>query len=418
MAIMPIIQNDVISIIKNLKVSSPGWDSISAVVVKATYACFIEPLTHILNLSIMHGVFPSELKLAKVFPLYKANDPMLFSNYRPVSVLPVFSKIYERVMYNQLLSFTNKHKLLYSYQFGFRMNHAPELALLCLVDKISDALDNGEYVLGLFLDFSKAFDTVNHDILFAKLEFLGIRGVCLQWFISYLNTREQYVVYDDTVSSRQRITCGVPQGSILGPLLFLLYINDLANASDVIFSLLFADDSNMFITGKNPDDLVTKMNAEILKVVDWLKINKLSLNLKKTHFIIFRKPRQKITLENELRIDNVKIEMKTHTKFLGVLVDQHLTFEEHCKFIKGKISRGIGILYKGKKISESEIAIEYVLCFHIPIFYILHYCVGQYIFVYTRSSYETTEESCTPCWWGRQVWSYCTDLWKVWAVKP
>ena len=216
MAIMPIIKNDVIDIIKNQKVSSPGWDSISAVVVKATYSCFIEPLTHILNLSVMYGVFPSELKLAKVIPLYKANDPMMVSNYRPVSVLPVFFKILERIMYNQLLSFINKHKLLYAYQFGFRINHAPELALLCLVDKVSDALENGEYVLGLFLDFSKAFDTVNHEILFAKLEFLGIRGICLQWFRNYLSNREQYVVYNDAVSSRQHITCGVPQGYILG----------------------------------------------------------------------------------------------------------------------------------------------------------------------------------------------------------
>ena len=149
MAIMPIIKNDVIDIIKNLKVSSPGWDSIAAVVVKATYPCF------------------------KVIPLYKANEPMMFSNYRPVSVLPVFSKILETIMYNQLLPFITKHKLLYAYQFGFRINHAPELALLCLVDKISDTLENGGYVLGLFLDFFKAFDTVNHETLFAKLEFIG-----------------------------------------------------------------------------------------------------------------------------------------------------------------------------------------------------------------------------------------------------
>ena len=146
-----------------------------------TYPHFIEPLTHIMNLSITQGIFPKQLKLAKVIPLFKSGDPMTFSNYRPVSVLPLFSKILENLMYTRLLSFINKYRLLYSNQFGFRRGHSPDLALICLVDKISNALENGEYVLGLFLDFSKAFDTVNHDILFTKLEYLGIRDAIFRY---------------------------------------------------------------------------------------------------------------------------------------------------------------------------------------------------------------------------------------------
>ena len=372
MVVLPVNQSEIIDIIKNLKHSSPGWDAISANVVKVTYPCFIEPLAHIMNLSITQGVFPKELKLAKVIPLYKASDPMVFSNYRPVSVLPLFSKILEHLMYTRLLSFINKHKLLYSYQFGFRRGHSPDLALICLVDRISNALENGEYVLGLFLDFSKAFDTVNHDILFNKLECLGIRDTPLQWFKSYLSDREQYVVYNETCSSYKTISCGVPQGSILGPLLFLLYINDLANVSNVIFSLLFADDSNMFVSGKNPDELVNIMNAEMTKIVNWLRTNKLSLNLKKTHFIIFRKKRGKITLQNDLIVDDVVINRTNHTRFLGVMVDQHLTFESHVKYIKGKISRGIGILYKAKRILKESSLLTLYYAFIYPYF---TYCI-------------------------------------------
>ena len=249
-----VISDEVIKIIKQLNTGSCGWDDISASVVKTTFQSFIEPLTHILNISITKGVFPNEMKIARVIPLFKSGDSMVFSNYRPVSVLPVFSKILERLMYNRFLSFIQKHHILYLYQFGFRVDHSPNLAMLFLIDKLSTALDDGEYVLGLFLDFSKAFDTVNHDILFAKLEHYGIRGVALDILRSYLSDRHQFVVYNDVKSDNQKITCGVPQGSILGPLLFLLYINDLAYVSTKLFSLLFADDSNMFLTGKDPNE--------------------------------------------------------------------------------------------------------------------------------------------------------------------
>ena len=346
--IKPVVEDEVESIIKTLKDGSPGWDTISSQVIKTTYQSFILPLTHVVNLSLMTGIFPTELKIARVTPLFKSGDSTLFSNYRPVSVLPLFSKIFERLMYNRLLAFLNEHKVLYLYQFGFRAFHSPNLALMLLVDKISQALESGEYVLGLFLDFSKAFDTVNHDILFTKLEFYGIRGIPLTWFKHYLHDRKQYVEYNNSQSEMDVIKCGVPQGSILGPLLFLIYINDLACVSEKVFALLFADDSNMFLSGNDPDELIRTMNEEMITVVDWLKLNKLSLNLKKTHFILFSRKRKKVELKEELIVNNAIIDRTDKTKFLGVIIDQHLSFLSHISYTKGKIARGIGILKKSR----------------------------------------------------------------------
>ena len=370
--IHPALDSEVKNIVKGLKSGSTGWDSISAAVIKTSINYFVLPLTYILNLSLTTGVFPHELKIARVIPLLKAGDPMQLSNYRPVSVLPLFSKILERLMYNRMISFINKHKLLYKFQFGFREGHSTNLAMIYLVDKISNAIESGDFVLGLFLDFTKAFDTVNHAILLKKLEFYGFRGIALQWFESYLSGREQYVDYQGVSSSKNLLTCGVPQGSILGPLLFLLYINDLSNVSSILFSMLFADDSNMFLCGKDVNELIRSLNTEIDKILAWLQINKLTLNIKKTHFMLFRKSRVKVSITENVYIRNEIISMVEETKFLGVYIDSFLTWRRHIKYIRGKISRGIGIICKARKYLRESTLLTLYYCFIYPY---LHYCI-------------------------------------------
>ena len=243
--------SEIKAIITNLKDSSPGYDGISAKILKSSINYLLNPLVHVINLSLTQGIFPKELKTAKVLPLYKSQDKMSVTNYRPISILPVFSKIFEKIMYKRLLDFIKKHKLLYKFQFGFRESYGTNLALTFLTDKIMKSLDNNEIVVGLFLDFTKAFDTLNHTVLINKLHKYGIRGNALNWIKSYLSDRNQFVCFNDVKSSKLNIQCGIPQGSLLGSLLFLIYINNIVNVSKILFFLLFADDTNVFLSGKN-----------------------------------------------------------------------------------------------------------------------------------------------------------------------
>ena len=370
-SIPTITESEVTDILLSLKNSSAGYDEIPAHILIQNTILYIKPLTHLVNSSINKGIFPDELKIAKVIPIFKSGNKESIENYRPISILSVFTKVFEKVMYKHLINFVDKNDILYKYQFGFRRQHSTNHAVITLVEKITNALDKGKVVVGCFLDLKKAFDTVNHRILISKLRKYGIRGHILQWFESYLKNRKQFVQIKNFKSQIKSPTCGVPQGSILGPLLFILYINDLANVSDVLFPILFADDTSVYIEADKESDLIKTLNEELAKLNIWLNANKLTINIAKSHYMVFHRGRRKSNICNPI-LNNVSLERVQCTKFLGIIIDDGLKWTNHISYIKNKIAKGFGIILRARKFFNKKTLLN---LYHAFIFPYLIYCV-------------------------------------------
>ena len=340
-------EEEIINAIRNLKNSnSTGCDDFTTKFVKLSSSILAPALVKIFNLSIHTGIYPDSLKLAKVIPIFKKGDPTSVNNYRPISILSPINKIFEKIIYSRLINFIEKNQILYKFQYGFRKNHSTEHALIELIDQIRLNMDKKQMTCGIFIDLSKAFDTVNHHILLAKLENYGIRGKTLDLLKSYLTDRKQYVHIGNSKSQIRSVSCGVPQGSVLGPLLFLLFINDLPACCPLGKVRIFADDTSIFFHSDNIEDIILLARNIMTQLSSWFYDNKLTLNADKSSFTIFRSAKKNIhNIPAHIEFLGKKLLRTTHIKFLGVILEENLNWSLHINEICNKLKRLFHIFY-------------------------------------------------------------------------
>ena len=342
-------ENDIKILIYKMKSkTSSSFDGFSNKILKKIIHTIAKPIAILVNRSQKDGICPARMKLAKVVPLHKGGDKLDPSNYRPISLLSVFSKIYEKVVFRQLADYAEKH-IICAQQFGFRKGSETSHCIQNFFNNLNNKIRD-KYHVALLLDIRKAFDTVNHEILLDKLALYGVQGNAIKWFKSYLTGRAQKVNIDDAISNEEILDSGVPQGSILGPLLFLIYISDLPAATELLTSL-FADDSTFQQSAKTLAELESKLQTEVNKVSDWFEANHLTVHPEKTKYILFKSKKKEvlnITLSGH-KIEKIgRHEKEKSIKFLGLHLDEDLKWKEHQIKIVKKLQKTIYPLSKLK----------------------------------------------------------------------
>jgi hypothetical protein len=379
----PIHVIDVINSMQNK--CSADCNSISMKLVKFVAYEINVPLSHIFQLSIESGIFPDKFKTSRIVPIFKQGDPSVCDNYRPIALVNTFSKILEKMVATDLYNHLDLNKLLYKHQYGFQRKMSTEHNLLQVTNFIGEALNNGEWAVGIFLDLKKAFDTVQHDILLRKLERFGINGVSLAWFKSYLSNRLQCVDINGSLSDLKDIVMSVLQGSSLGPILFLCFINDIYLCTNLSM-FLFADDTNALTRGPDLNNLIDFVNSELHKLSIWFKANKMAVNIKKTKYMIFRTKNRIINLNgkeifmnfnepnteerpelklNISRVYNEGDKDDRTIRVLGVLFDEYLSFNEHILHLQQKLAKALFLLNRSKNfLTKKALKLLYFAMFH------------------------------------------------------